>query len=240
MSNMPDDIEFVSCPECGKDFRVPKYKIDKEKLILAEDYDIHGFVFQACKAFEKSNDIQVLCFKSSSELGVYMRVLATLERFSAVKTIVVARDANTDVQSSIKSIKSAFESVTNVNLPIPQEPFRFISNDDMKTAFVLFPGPDTEGKCQSGSIEDLCLALVSDNGLLKECVEPFIKCAQLNQENKKAEKYFSGHLSKSKIHAYLAGKYDHAGKKLGIAASCKLWNWDDDRIAPFKAIIEQM
>lgn len=234
-SNMPD-IKIAICPECGKKFPVGRVPINKEKLILAEDRDIQGFMFQACKAFAKSNEIQLFCFNSASELGTFIKSLATMENFSPVKTIVVARDADANVQSSIQSIKSALERVTNVNLPIPQEPFRFVSNDNIKTAFVLFPGPDEKGEYQTGSIEDLCLALVNDDPLLKSCVAPFIECAQANQEKGETLKY----QSKSEFYAYLAGKHHHAGIRLGMAAGCKLWNWDDDRIAPFKAIIEQM
>lgn len=224
------------CPECGKEFTARGLTIDKDKLILVEDRDIHGFMFQACKAFSKSDEIQVLCFNSISKLGLYMKNLAAMENFSRVKTLIVARDAEQNVQSAINSIISAFKKVTYANLPIPEQPFCFVSNDTMKVAFVLFPGPNNKGNCQTGSIEDLCLALFNHDKLLKKCVEPFLECAQLNQEKEDILK----HISKSKLHAYLAGKGDCAGKHLSVIAKCKLWEWNDDRIVPFKNIINEM
>lgn len=231
------EVKHVTCPECAKEFSPKGPTIYEKKLILAEDRAIHGFMSQACKAFAKTDEIQVLCYISKTELGKYLKELSTVENFPQVNTLVIALDADTDEQSAIKSsIKSAFEKVPNTDLPIPKEPFSFIENEKMKTAFVLFPGPDAKGRFQTGSIEDLYLALVSHDRLIKNCVEPFIECAQSNQENGETVT----HISKSKLHAYLAGKHHHVGINLSIMAQCRLWDWNDRRITPFKKIIEQM
>ena len=226
----------VACPECGKEFFPRGITIDKPKLILAEDLYIHGFMFQTCQILKKTNDIQVLCFKSKSNLGPYLRFLAKMENFSQVNTILVARDTDVEMQSAANSVISAFKSVTNTNLPLPEEPFTYVSNDRMRTAFVLFPGPDVDGKYQIGSIEDLFLALVGRDELLKKCVYPFIECAQLNQENGET----LTHPSKSKFHAYLSGKHHHSDVHPGVIAKLNLWKWDDQRIAPFRKIVEQI
>ena len=229
------EIKKVTCPECGKEFDDKPQQIEKQKLILVEGMDVHGFLFHAIKAFKK-NDIQVFNFKGRNDLRLFVKNLATMENFSKVKTFVIASDAETNVQSTIQSIKDTLKNVDNVDLPIPTGPFQFSSNNDIKTAIILFPGPDKNGDLRKGTIEDLCLETVADDPILKKCVENFIKCASQNQLDNDVLR----HLWKSRLHAYLAGKDDHAGKKLGVVARSGLWKWDHPTMAPFKKIIQEM
>ena len=224
----------VCCPECGKEFDPKPQQIEKQKLILAEGLDAHGFLFRASRALEKI-DIQIFNFRGINELRLFIENLVTMENFSKVKTLVIARDAETNVQSAVQSIQSALKNAENVDLPIPTEPFQFTSTNVMKTAFILFPGLGKNGECRSGTLEDLCLETVADDPLLN-CVDTFLECAQKNQENNEEIK----HAWKSKLHAYLAGKDDHAGKKLGVVARNGVWKWDHPAMAPFKKIIQEM
>ncbi len=221
----------VSCPECGKEFDPKPHQIEKQKLILTEGMDVHGFLFHAARAFER-DDIQVFNFKGKDELRPFLEALANMENFTNVNTIVIARDAETNVQSTVQSIQSALKNAENVDFPIPTEPFQFSSTNVIKTAFILFPGPDENGKCCAGTIEDLCLATVTDDPLLN-CVDTFLECAQNSNEDLR-------HLWKSRLHAYLAGKDDHAGQKLGVAARSGVWKWDHPSMAPYKKIIQDM
>ncbi|MCX5638612.1 MAG: hypothetical protein NTX52_13115 [Planctomycetota bacterium] len=120
-------IKKVTCPECGKEFDARPQQIEKQKLILAEGMDVHGFLFHAIRAFKK-DDIQVFNFGGKNDLRLFIKNLATMENFSKVKTLVIARDAETNVQSAVQSIKDALKNVENVDLPIPTEPFQFGSN----------------------------------------------------------------------------------------------------------------
>ena len=225
----------ISCPECGKEFDATPRQIEREKLILAEGMDVHGFLFHAARAFDR-DDIQVFNFKGKDELRLFLEDLANMENFTSVNTIVIARDAETNVQSSIQSIRSALENARNVNLPIPIRPFEFTSRNGIKIAFILFPGFDKNGNLRSGTIEDLCLATVGDDPLVKNCVSSFLVCVRENQQGNDKLR----HPWKSKLHAYLAGKDDHVGKKLGVAAKDRVWKWDHAAMAPFKKIIQEM
>jgi hypothetical protein len=236
---MPETVDGkkkVPCPACGYEVTIGGETINKKKLVLAEDRDIHSFMYHACEAFGRSNEVQVLLFKSVSELGPYMRWLVDMPGFSQVETVVVARDVDTSVNRCMQSIKSAFESVETFSLPIPQEPFCFISNGNTKTACVLFPGPNTKGEYQTGIVEDLCVELIKNDKLYKNCVVPFVECAQSNQ----AEGETLKSKSKSEFYAFLAGKHRHAGLRAGVAARCKFWDWEDQRLVAFKKIIIEM
>lgn len=224
----------VTCPECGKEFGATRQQIETQKLILAEGMDVHGFLFHAARTFDR-DDIQVFNFKGKDELRLFLENLTNMENFTKVNTIIIARDADTNIQSAVQSIRSALKNAESVDLPIPTKPFQFSSANGIKTAFILFPGLDKNGKCRAGTIEDLCLETLADDPLL-DCVDAFLECAQQNQENNEKLK----HAWKSKLHSYLAGKNDHAGKKLGVAARDGVWKWDHPAMAPFKKIIQQM
>jgi len=222
----------ITCRVCGAEFYPhEKWQIDKEKILLAEGVDVHRFLIYACRAYQRS-DIQVISFGGNSELRTFLEALKNLEGFSQVKALVIARDAETDVTSAIESIKSA---LGNIGLPIPSESFQFQQEDDTKTAFMLFPGPDRNNQCQTGTIEDLCLATISEDPLLN-CVNAFLECAKQNQEGEEKLK----HPWKCKLYAYLAGKDDHAGKRLSQAAKDNVWNWEHDTMLPFQRIIQEM
>jgi hypothetical protein len=219
----------ITCRVCGAEFYPgDKWQIKKEKLLLAEGTDVHRFLIYACEAYEKSN-VQVIDFGGIDDLRPFLQELMTMENFSKVKTLVIARDAETDVNVAITQVVS---TLRNVSLPVPQKPFQFTSNDHIKTALMLFPGPDPNGKCHNGTIEDLCLKTVDDSHLL-QCVDIFLECAKESNEDIR-------HPWKSKLYAYLAGKDDHAGKKIGQAARDKVWDFNHDAMVPFKKIIQEM
>jgi len=220
----------ITCRVCGAEFYPSeKWQIQKEKLLLSEGVDVHRFLIYACETFEKPG-IQVINFGGIDELRGFLETLVEImENFSKVKTLVIACDAETNVDATVAKVTSALR---NVNLPVPQAPFQFSMNNHIKTAFMLFPGPDQNGKCRNGTIEDLCLATVNDAPLLK-CVDTFLQCAQKSDEDLK-------HPWKSRLYAYLAGKDDHAGKKIGQAAKDKVWKFNHAAMAPFKKIIQEM
>ena len=227
--------EKITCKACGSEFYPgetgEKWQIEKEKLLLAEGTDAHRFLIYACRAYEKS-DVQVIDFGGINDLSLFLKTLVELGDFSKIKTLVVARDAETCVTSAIDSVKRSLE---NIGLPTPARPFEWCSNNTAKTAFILFPGPDGSGQCQPGTLEHLCLQTVATDPLLK-CVEDFMQCAQGIQQNNDR----ISHPWKSRLYAYLAGKDGHAGKRLSQAAKDEVFPWDHSAIEPFKRIIQAM
>jgi hypothetical protein len=220
----------ITCKVCGAEFYPSdKWQINKQKLLLAEGADAHRFLIYTCKAYKKS-DVQVIDFGGIDELRMFLRNLVQIMAdFSKVKTLVIVRDAETNIDSAVAKISSALR---NVSLPVPSGPFQFSSNNRIKTAFMLFPGPDENGKWGDGTLEELCLRTVNDTPLLK-CVDGYLQCAEKSKEDLR-------HPGKSRLYAYLAGKDDHAGKRLGEAARDKVWKFNHRSMAAFKKIIQEM
>ena len=200
-------------------------KITHKKLIIAEGRDAELFLVWAGRHFRPEIDFQVMNFGGISELTNFLKLLANDESYDNVETIVVARDAEADAQAAIESIQN---SMRLAEIPVPEKPFEYTQDSSLKTAFMIFPGPDIP----SGRLEDLCLLTVESDPLL-ECVDDYLECAKAKGEQ-------IPRIHKSKLHCFLAGKKDYAGLPIGLASREKAWNFYHSSLEPFKRIIQEM
>lgn len=200
-------------------------QITAKKLLLAEGRDAELFLVWAVRHFRPERDFQVMDFGGITELTNFLLMLANDESYDQVETIVIARDAETDAKAAISSIQC---SMTQASIPVPQKPFEYTRNSSMKTAFMIFPGPEH----QNDRLEDLCLSTVENDPLLK-CVDDYLECAKAKNEP-------LPHIHKSKLHCFLAGKNDYAGLPIGLASRERAWNFDHPALEPFKRIIKEM
>jgi len=200
-------------------------KIDHKKLLLAEGRDAELFLVWAGRHFRPEMDFQVMDFGGIKELTNFLKLLANDESYDNVETIVVARDAETDAEAAIKSVKN---SMNEAKIPVPEKPFEYTQESSLKTAFMIFPGPEYT----SGRLEDLCLLTVENDPLL-ECVDDYLECAKAKGEQ-------LPRIHKSKLHCFLAGKKDYAGLPIGLASRKKAWDFDHPSLEPFKRIIREM
>jgi hypothetical protein len=199
--------------------------ITAKKLLLAEGRDAELFLVWAVRHFRPERDFQVMDFGGITELTDFLKLLVNDESYDDIETIVVARDAETDAKAATISIQ---RSMTQANMPVPQKPFEYEQISSMKTAFMIFPGPQQK----DGTLEDLCLLTVENDPLL-ECVDGYLECAK-----DKGEQFSRIH--KNKLHCFLAGKNDYAGLPIGLASRERAWDFDHPALEPFKRIIQEM
>ncbi len=199
--------------------------ITAKKLLLAEGRDAELFLVWAVRHFRSERDFQVMDFGGIKELTNFLKLLANDESYDDIETIVIARDAETDAKAATDSIQ---HSMSEAKMPAPKKPFEYTQNSSMKTAFMVFPGPEH----QNGRLEDLCLSTVENDPLLK-CVDDYLECAKT-----KGERFPRIH--KNKLHCFLAGKNDYAGSPISHAFKAKLWPPDHIALKPFKKIIQEM
>lgn len=209
----------------------PPIAIEEKKLLLVEGADAYWFSIWAYQSFGTAG-IQVLDFGGIKELGVFLKTLTILPDYESVETIVIGRDAEKDPGAAVKSIQGALR---DAGLPVPPRPFEF-AGDAPRVGFMLFPGCaiDATGKkhLQAGTLEDMCLEIAGDSRVL-QCVDRYVDCLKSSGQQVR-------HLHKTKVHAYLAGKDDFVGLKIGQAARAGAWNWKHPRLEPFRAIITGM
>ena len=199
--------------------------ITHKKLLLAEGRDAELFLVWAGRHFRPEKDFQVMDFGGIKELTNFLLLLANDESYDDVETIVISRDAETDAKTAIDSIQ---HSMKEAEIPAPEKPFEYTQDSSVKTAFMIFPGPEYP----SGRLEDLCLLTVQNYPLL-ECVDDYLECAKAKGEQ-------LPRIHKNKLHCFLAGKKDYAGLPIGLASREKAWDFDHPTLEPFKRIIQDM
>ncbi len=207
--------------------------IEKEKLILAEGKDAYHFFCHACNFYRQVKNVQVMNFGGNDELPNFLSDLTNMDKFDEVNTIVISRDAETNADAAIMSIQDAIKHANNknsANIPIPQESFKYTNTQkfSMKVAFMIFPGP----KLKKGTLEHLCLSTVQNDPIMK-CVDDYLECAKGKGEQ-------LPRIHKNRLHCFLAGKSDSAGKPIGLAFKAKVWPPDHLVLKPFKKIIQEM
>ena len=209
----------------------PRIEIIKSKLLLTEGADAYYFFIAACGAFGV-DDVQVMDFGGITDLLPYLKTLPMLPGYEKVDTIVIARDAEKNAETAVANVK---KSLRKVKLPVPAEPFDFTGTAP-RVAYVIFPGFQTDAKGKNtllaGTLEALCLEIVKDNTTF-ECIDQYLECLR-----SKGRKIARPH--KTKLHSYLAGEDDFAGKKIGEASQAGAWDWNHARLKPFKDVLSAM
>ncbi len=207
-------------------------RITATRLILVEGPDDRLFLKGAIDVWDLPG-IQVLDYGGVPKLRPYLRTIRGVEGFDGVASLIVQRDADTDADAAWRS---ATDALMAAGLPSPKEPFVFAEGRP-RTAVMVFPGhgvlPSQPGVLATGTLEDLCPATVAEDRLLG-CADEFLDCAA-----KRAGEQLP-HPKKSRLHAYLAGKDDRAGLKLGEATKAGAWNLDHPALTQFRQVITEM
>lgn len=200
--------------------------IQKNKLLLVEGADAFHFFLAALRIYKLQENIQILDFGGIDDLSSFLTLLKAMDGFENVETICIARDAETNYQSAIKSIQSIL--ITNFKKS-PNKPFEYIT-EPIKLAFMLFPGFDSSKNLKNGTLEELCLETI-DNERKDKAIN-FV----LELHNEEKFKY----LHKTKLHSYLSITDKYVGSKIGEASNYGAWNWNHESLIPYKEILEKM
>lgn len=148
---------------------------------------------------------------------------------SAIERIGIVIDADENLGARWQKVKSILEKANFTNLPdLPESAGTIISQNFLPT-FGIWIMPDNQ---ISGMLEDFLEFLVPD----KDENPIWVKAAKCSQEvlnEIEAEKRFSEtHLSKAKIHAYLAWQTE-PGKPFGTAITAKYLQAENPRCQNF-------
>jgi len=203
--------------------------ITKPKAILAEGKDVKLFFKHACARLH-IDDIDVFDFNSNSNLLKYLKMFVATAGFRIVQSLLLARDAEENPKGAWNSAANALEKC---GLAKPPEPF-VLKKGNPTTGVLIFPGycdADPGKSLLNGSIEDTCLATVTEDSILN-CVDRYLQC--ITDQGGKP------HARKSRLHAYLASKHDYVGLKVGEATKAGAWNLDHPSFSMFKKVLQNM
>lgn len=216
--------------------RTTNREIKKQYLIVCEGRDAQEFLINYLNSealnFNPhfSEYIQVIDFGGNDNLTHFLELLRNMANFDNVKFLLIIRDAETNFESAIQSIQKSLESN---GLSVPKSPFMW-ENGTPKIGFLLFPNCNAESA--NGTLEDLCLSILSN-----------AKAPELKQEivyfmDTLKEKYhfkFSRPF-KTKLHTYFSIHDDYVSLKIGEAAKAGAFDWNHEKLAPFKKFLSKM
>jgi len=194
--------------------------ISKSRLIVVEGKEDKLF-FDALINYLSLNDIQVLPMGGKTELRKYLEALVIASGFDGVRSLGIARDANSDPRAALQSVCDALRSI---GLPAPERtliPF----GDKPKVVIMIFPDESTPGM-----LEDLCLqAVMQDPAMF--CVDQYFQCLQKRSLNLPSK------ISKAKVQVFLGSKPE-PGKLLGVAAQAGYWPFDVEAFTQVKTFVQ--
>ena len=189
--------------------------------LLVEGLDAKIFCIWACEAYNFEH-IQVQDFGGIKDLDNFLNVITVLPNYDKVPAILIVRDAETNSESAIQSIKTSLEKN---NFCVPAEPYSYCSGKP-SIEFAILPGDiDSYGKYSSGALEDLCMLTVEAEPILKH-VDNFLETIQRVVK--------LTHLHKSRLHSYLAINNKFVGMKIGEAAKAGAWKWEHSALKKLK------
>lgn len=203
-------------------------EIAHPKLLLAEGRDAYYFCIWAKREYGLTG-LQVMDFGGISQLARRLQAVQLVTGYDGVKSLGVIRDAEDDAAAAFASVCGA---LARANLATPREPYE-IAAGSPRTGVFLFPGPPPdEGGPHCGTLEDLCLATVEDQPVLR-CIDSFMECLRQAEADLRRP-------HKARVHSYLAGNNSFVGLRLGEAARAGAWNWQHPRMQPFEQFLRTL
>lgn len=206
-------------------------RIEKPKVILVEGQDAYWFFIWASIAYQLE-DVQVRFFEGVSSLKQDLSLLRLLPGFENIISLLVVRDAETDANGAIQSVRHALQ---HSNFTVPTEPYQ-LATGSPNVAYAILPGSTTVAdgvtRYDTGALEDLCLSTVSNSALLSH-VDTF-----LNQAVGCGCEIRRFH--KAKLYACLSAQDSYVGLKLGEAARVGAWDWNHGAMVKLKTTMLAM
>ncbi len=211
-------------------------KILRENLILCEGRDEQEFLIQYLNSDALSflpgfsNDFQVIDFGGNSELPQKLAILKNMDGFEKLKSLLVIRDAETNAKTACSEIRIALQKN---DFPVPAEPHCW-EGKSPRVGFVLFPACDNTA--QNGTLEDLCLSILSDSFAFDtlEQIDAF-----LNNLEKHRQKAFR-RIFKAKLHTYFSVHNDYVSLKIGEAAAAGAFDWNHVALNSLKKFLQEV
>lgn len=230
--------------------------IDYPHLVLCEGRDAKKYLIWLLGQCIKENPIfdkfQVWDFGGISELEAELKVIQTTRGFDKTQSLAIIRDAETDWQTAVQSVKNIFAKCGYAVPTGPAIPAK--SDNGITTGFVLFPTCDANPS--NGTLEDLCLQTLAgekaasvlqdvDIALKKQVPHCAWYGACVLQDVDTALKNRTGHYPlkqphKNRLHAYFSFTNDFVGLKIGEASQAKAFTKTNPPVEALKAFLLHM
>jgi hypothetical protein len=200
-----------------------------KKILLVEGKDDQHVVYAIRDSHRIDKDSFIIQEKQGVDNLFEGLEVNLIEGSSAIERIGIVIDADQDLNARWQKTLNILRKADYQNLPIQPEATGTIIEQDFKPIFGVWIMPDNQLR---GMLEDFLEFLVPDKDK-NEVWTKAIKCSQEILDEIGEEKRFSKiHLSKAKIHAYLAWQ-NEPGKPFGTAITAKYLQADNPHCEKF-------
>lgn len=186
--------------------------ITQDRLLIVEGKDAENFLRAMVRHCDRDN-IQVLDYGGINELSRYLRTIVVSPDWSRVTTLGIIRDAETNAQSAMQSVRGAIAQVG-------------ISIDGADPRISTFIFPDGQ---RPGMLETLLCDSFADSRI-NDCIDEFFACCAEHAGVSVRR------MEKARAHAYLATREDpHVS--VGVAAQKDYWDLDHPAFEQLRGFI---
>ena len=220
-----------------------KFNPEKPYVIICEGADEYHFMIAYLNYLERTERLfqdchHVIDFGGIDDVGKGIDDIKIYPHYEEMKGFLIIRDAETNATSAVDSLQHDIRQTWGLEIEATGQ----IQKDEegVKVGFFLLPGVNEDGHFRNGTLEDLCLDIITDaeepisvSNLLPEIDKYLYKI----QETRGAE---MRHLHKNKLYLYLSSTDTFVGSKVGEAAKCGAFNLNSDKLAYLKDMILQM
>ncbi len=178
---------------------MPPSPITQDRLLIVEGKDAENFLGAMVRHCGR-RDIQVQEYGGINDLSRYLRAIVVAPNWSRVATLGIIRDAETNAQSAMQSVRGAIAQAG-----------MSIDGADPRISTFIFP----DGR-RPGMLETLLCDSFADSPI-NDCINEFLACStERTGANVKR-------MEKARAHAYLATREDpHVS--VGVAAQKDYWD----------------
>lgn len=217
-----------------------KKTIEAPHVILCEGVDDEPF-------FKHFTDIivddpatmlfQVMSFGGKNGLERFLHNIHVLRNFERVKSLVIIRDSDQDMENAEISITNALR---RADYAVPGKLCELATpkgnERHPRTAYVLMPGISTVA---SGCLEDLCFDILrSPNdlrmGIAQNAVIELVLAAEQHEELRLVNS------TKNKLYTYFSLTNNLLGCKIGAAAKRKVFDFESPRVEPLRELLVEI
>lgn len=209
-------------------------QLGTEHLVLCEGKDDSFFLSSFLKFCFKKEDLQTIQVTQTAGVNNIRKMVSICvnsEGFSHLRSLLVIRDADNDIQSARDSVNGAF---SNAGLPVPQFEYLWANNGLIKTAFLLMPTCSNEST--TGTLDDLCWNILSDKHgpLIQSEIHDFISSLKADQKRSYS------HETKAHLHTYFSTTEGLISSGIGRAAEAGAFDWTSERLTPLHRFLISM
>ncbi|MCY4279490.1 MAG: hypothetical protein OXC59_02100 [Acidimicrobiaceae bacterium] len=215
----------ANCNPIEQSSRSENKSIHKLKLLLVEGREDSAVFKELCHHWGIV-DIQIMEMKGIDNLHARLEVLVRDPGFRALRSLAIARDADTDAQRAFQSVRDALSKCQPFKTRLPSKAGERSRNYPATSVFIV---PDN---LSSGNLETM-LNRTKEGDATDACIDAFFDCL-----GREADFQLSGgRLDKARAYARIAASSNPARSVGHSVQASGIWNLNHESLVPVQKFL---